>query len=118
MSEASELQDVAVELITEFGELCAFSRTVEGVYNPDAGESFGETPVLYSGYVVPMAYSAYELANSIVEKNDIKLLTSKMTQVPATGDILTFNQLSVRIVNVLSTRYQGNDIIYTLQVRK
>lgn len=115
---SDDMAAIAQDLISEFGEAGTFTRNVEGAYNPDSGEPFGESTITYSGYILPTNYSDYELANSIVQKGDIKVLAYKMSQVPAPMDLLTFGDFSGKLINIMRSRINGNDVIYTLQVRK
>ena len=115
---SDEMAGVAKELLTEFGESGTFNRNVEGAYNPDSGEPFGETPVPYSGMIVPTYYKDYEIDGTIIQKGDIKVLSHVMTEVPTPGDTLTFGDFYGKVINVMRTRLNGNDVIYTLQVRK
>jgi hypothetical protein len=119
MSEFSDdMAAVAKELITEFGESGSFNRNVEGEYNPQSGEPFGETSISYSGMVVPTDYKDYEIDGTIIQKGDIKILAHNMSEVPTPNDTLTFGDFYGKIINVFRTRVNSADVIYTLQVRK
>ncbi len=115
---SDELAEVANELITEFGEAGTFSRDVEGAYNPESGEAFGETTIPYSGTIVPTSYKDYEIDGTIIQKGDIKVLAHTMSEVPTPDDSLTFGNFYGKIITVMHTQINGNDVIYTLQVRK
>ncbi len=118
MTLASDLQVTAETLITEFGELVSFDRFEQSDYDPETGESVTETGTTYSGYVVPTDYKLYEIDGTNILRGDKKLLCHKMSQVPCVGDFATISGTEYRVVSVMPTRLSGNDVIYSLQVRR
>lgn len=114
---SDDMAQVAIDLISEFGEDASFERTVQGIYDPESGEAFSETTTLYSGMVVPNSYQESEIDGTIIQRDDLMLLSHKMNEVPMVGDEVTLDSGSYRILNVKKTKANGADCLYTLQVR-
>lgn len=114
---SDNLSDLAVSLITEFGETGSFSRVVLNAYNPATAESATSVTTSYTGYVVPVDYKDKEIDGTLILRGDFKVLAHEMTQTPNVGDELTFNSKTCRIINVSATRVNGASVLYSLQCR-
>ncbi len=119
MSFKTRMQAVAQRLTETYGELCSFTRTVEGVFIPTTGETGAGTISTYTAYGHPGSYSIDEIDNSTALSTDIRLiieLTSTRV-VPLVGDVVSLNSTTYRVMSVNSLKAQGSDIAYILQLR-
>lgn len=114
---SDEMAQVAIDLITEYGQEADFLRSVNGEYDPTSGEYFTQDTTPYSGMIVPNDYKEREIDGTIIQRGDVKVLAHKMTETPAVGDQVTFGEIDYRIINVKKTKANGADCLYTLQVR-
>lgn len=115
---AEEMQAVAIDLITEFGQSVSFSRVTEGTYNTSNSAPASGSTITYTAYGVPMDYSAFEISTKSVLSTDLKLLIHKTTQTPQVGDVATFGGVAYRVMDVNKEVANGQDIYFSLQVRK
>lgn len=112
----AEVQAVADELITEFGQSGTLTRSTK----PDAvlgGEPVG-TP--YPVTLVPMTYEAREIDGTLIKAGDVKLYLSAVGLPidPKPGDQVTVNGKTFRIINGDPNRYDGaTPVIHICQAR-
>jgi hypothetical protein len=116
MSDAADLIIDVVEVLEDFGELCSFARHIEGAYSTDTLTTGSGTDTTFSGYGVPDFYKAYEIDGTVIQKTD-SILYVRTSTAPLVGDVVTFNSVAYRVINVESTRFQGQTVLYKLQVR-
>jgi len=117
MSFSSDMQDVARELLTEFGEAVSVSRSNMVTYDADNGTVIESSPTNYSGVGHPSEYDDQYIDNVNVLKSDIKLLFYSTTM-PIAGDVFDVDSISYTAISVIKTRAQGADIYYTVQLRQ
>ena len=119
MSEFSdEMQQVAIDLITEYGEPIVLQRTIEGGYDPGSSGGTGEEIIIdYSAYCCPLNYSALEVDGTTILMRDRRLLMNKAQEEPLVGDVATVGGIVYRVMNVNKEVVNGEDIYYDLQVR-
>lgn len=115
---SDNMASIATSLIAEFGQSASFTRTTQGTYDPEALEATGETSTTFTGSIVPSAYSTREIDGVNIQVGDSKVLAHIMDEVPMVGDVLTFGSQDFRVINVAITKANGNDCLYTLQVRE
>ncbi len=114
---SQEMQQVAVDLLTEFGQAVSFLREVKGSYDPNSLQNPVVSTTTYSGFGVPTAYLLPEIDGTLVQADDIKLLAHIMTEVPLTSDQVNLGGINYRIQRVVKTVVNGEDVIYELQLR-
>lgn len=114
---SNEMAAVALELLTEFGEVVSFTREVKGAYDPDTLSIPTLSTITFSGYSVPVNYGAGEIDREIIQQSDIKLYVNAMSTIPEIGDTVLLNSVSYRVLNVIKYRVSGSTVLYELQVR-
>lgn len=114
---STRMATTALRLIVTYGEAITLTRVVEGAYDPATGSTGAPTTTPYSGYGAPTNYNKLEVDGQQVKTSDIRLLVHALSVVPIPGDIVTLNSADYRVMDVDQTRAQGEDIIYTLQLR-
>lgn len=120
MSEFSdEMAQVAVDLITEFGESATFARSSLAPYDPATGEgTSGPTTTSYGGYCFPNRFPINLIDGVNILHSDIQIYCHRMTQEPVVGDSITFDGNTYQIMDVKNTRTNGVNVLYTLQARR
>lgn len=116
MTFASDLQGVALDLLSDLGESITLSRVVEGDYNTATSEAGATPPTTYTGYGHPSPYNKNEVDGSTILMSDIRLLIYTTTT-PLVGDVATIDGVAHRVESVQKIRAQGTNIIYKLQLR-
>jgi len=121
MSELSvTFSALAIQLTQMFGQPMAFSREMQGEYNPDTGETNPTVVFNYSAYGVPLNYEANEIDGTIIEREDTRLYIHRVVgAIPKVGDlVINFRESDWRILNVEIHPVTAVDVLYGLQVRK
>lgn len=115
-----EIPGLASELIAEFGKSIAYTVTTSTDYNP-ATSSYAPAgaPFNIKGVVEP--YKGQRMLAGLVEAEDLKVTVAAESfpdGEPTTGDIMTFDNETFGVVNVMPT-YSGERIaIYEFQIRR
>ncbi len=116
MSFYSEMQEMAHELITEFGQVGAVKR----VTPPDP--ILGGDPVVtsYPATLVPMAYEARYIDGTVIRTVDMQIYISAVGLAiePTVGDVVTANGTDYAIVNGDPNKYDGvTNVVFIVQGR-
>jgi len=114
---SDDLEALATELITEYGQSCSFSRTSGGTFDPTAGENTGASTSTWTGVCVPEDYKRYEINETTIKENDIKLLVNKTDTEPKAGDTVTVSTVVYRVIEAKKQVLNGANVMYELQVR-
>jgi hypothetical protein len=112
----AEIQAVATELITEFGQ----AGTVTRIAPPDPvnGGDPGETA--YPATLVPMAYNARNIDGTVIKTGDVQIYISAVGLgiMPTVGDLVTAGGVGYRIVNADPNNYDGvTNVVFIVQGR-
>jgi hypothetical protein len=124
MALASRLQATATRLISTYGEAVTLRHYGDPVI-ASGGGSATRTETDYSTYMVPESFDVTQIDGTVVTSSDFIALISGGTLAvqPEAGDALyqgdpdASSTKKYRVVNVLSTRVEGSDVIYQLHVR-
>lgn len=116
MSFATDMQEVANDLLTEFGQSVTFGRTTQGTFVPSTGAVGAGTSTNYTALVHPSDYTSEEIDGVSVLYGDIKLLVYSITAV-LVGDTISLDTVVYRIMSVIKIRAQGATIVYKVQIR-
>lgn len=115
MSLVTDLQNVAADLISEFGQVVVMSRVVEGAYVPDTGAVGAGTTTSWGGYLVPEGLTKdIDKATASTTTIDAILYTATA---PKVGDVATTDSTAYRVMSVVPVKLSGSTIIYNLQVQ-
>lgn len=117
MSFGTEMQAVAKELLTEFGEVVTVTVTTGGSYDPTTSSVTGATNSSYSGVGHPEPYSSSQIATGVVRVDDVKLLFYSDSGVPEIGNIISLRNKDYNVLNVDRLAVQGLNAAYILQLR-
>ncbi len=118
MSLATVLTAVGRNLIQKYGQSMAIVRVTEGAYNVADGSVAAGTTTNYTAYGAPVDYTSNEIDGKTIRQSDTKVWLEKPTTVtPLVGDVITIDSLDLRVVDVISYKTQGSDIVYKLQCR-
>lgn len=116
MSFASNLQNVALRLLTDKGETITFRRHTVGSYNVSTGGVDPVTSTTFTGVGHPSNYELREIDGTRVQANDVSLLVYVTTE-PDMEDIVTIDSVNYKIQQINKIRAQGTNIVYRLQLR-
>lgn len=112
----AEMQDVAHELITEFGQAGTVTRLAP------ADLVYGGTPTAtdYPAVLVPMQYEAREIDGTVIKTGDVKIYISAvgLPITPQPGDLAVVNGKTYRIINADPNLYDGvTPVVHIVQGR-
>ena len=107
----------ALRLLTQYGEAVSFSRVSEGAYNASTGSTAAGSTTNFSGYGLPVDYDNAEMAETFIQKGDIKLYVNAVSTVPAPGDAVTVDSVAYRVINVRKYSISSENVLYELQIR-
>lgn len=112
----AEMQAVANELITEFGQ----SGTVKRETPPDPVYGGEPTVTIYPATLVPMAYEARFIDGTVIRAGDMQIYIASvgLPIVPAPGDIVSANGADYRVINADPNNYDGvTNVVFIVQGR-
>jgi hypothetical protein len=95
MTFLTDMQTVANELLTEYGETVSGQRVTEGAYDPTTSTTAAGSTTNYSGVGLPTQYNEEHIDGQNILQGDVLLVMYSTTQ-PEVGDRLTFNSLAYR----------------------
>lgn len=112
----AEMQAVADELITEFGQ----TGTVTRLAPPDPVNGGDPVPTPYTATLVPMAYDARNIDGTVIKSTDIQIYISAvgLAITPQVDDIATVGGKGYQIVNADPNNYDGvTNVVHIVQGR-
>lgn len=112
----AEMQAVAEELITEFGQQGTVTRI--GAVDPIEGGDPVETA--YAAKLVPMTYQAREIDGTVILAGDVQLYISAvgLAITPQPNDTAAVNGKTYRIINSDPNLYDGQTpVVHICQAR-
>lgn len=116
---SDQMGTVAVDLITEFGEVCTFTRETLFEYNPGTAESSVSATVTFTSFCVPEEFTLNELDDTTIERGDIKLLVGPIVgNEPKVSDQVTLSSRSYRVIDIKKSIINAATVLYELQVRE
>lgn len=116
MSFSSRMAATSSRLLTKYGSAVTVTRTTTGTYNPASGDVIS-TVTTYTGVGNSDTYSKFEIDNINILNTDIKFLFYSDTA-PIVNDVVSYNGVSYRVLDVGIDIAQGTNILYTLQLRQ
>lgn len=121
MFDYAKSQATALKLLTKFGTDCTVTKQTAGGYNPATGSST-ITSTNYTVKGVLLNYNSVERsenlsAGTLVEESDKKVILQQFASVPDLNDLIVFDGVTYRIVNVKTLSPAGIDIIHECRVR-
>jgi|TARA_R110000782_G_scaffold144434_1_gene237274 hypothetical protein len=118
MSFSTNLLAVSRALIQKYGQSMAIERVAEGAYDPTDGTVAIGTTTNYTVFGAPVDYTSNEVDNTNIRVGDIKVWLEKpTTETPLVGDVVTIDSADLRIVDIVTLKAQGLDVVYKLQCR-
>lgn len=112
----AEMQAVADELISEFGQ----TGTVTRIGEPDPSVGGDPTETAYTATLVPMAYNAREIDGTVIKTGDMQIYISAvgLAITPSPGDYATANDKTYRIISSDPNLYDGQTpVVHIVQGR-
>lgn len=113
------LADTASALLAKNGEPVVVSYALATpAYDPITGEPqapSASVTATANGY--PSAYKSKDIDGDTIRANDVRLILELLDQRPAKGDHALVDGVKYRIMNVLTIRKAGSDILYICQLR-
>jgi len=106
------------------GAPAVLTRTVKGEYNPAEGSFPSEVVTSYEGSGLRVNYTSYEYRDTTIKHGDFKLYMCPVLQdgtdspVPVIADIITFDGVKCKVVNLESWNSSGIECGWKLQMRK
>ena len=120
-----EMAEVALELITEFGQAGTLNDVIAGEYDPVTG--FGTDPVALtqSGQLLLLDYTVQEAgiinaAGSLVQQGDKKIMlaASGLEWAPTMTTTINAGGFVWAIANIKSTNPAGTPLLYEIHGRR
>lgn len=112
----AEMQAVADELITEFGQ----AGTVTRIAPPDPVNGGDPVETAYPATLVPMAYDARNIDGTVIKTGDVQIYISAVGLgiVPQVDDIATVGGKGYQIVNLDPYNFDGiTNVVFVCQGR-
>lgn len=112
----AEMQAVATELITEFGQ----SGTVTRIAPPDPVNGGDPVETAYPATLVPMAYDARNIDGTVIKTGDVQIYISAvgLAVVPTVGDLVASGGVTYSIINSDPNNYDGlTNVVHVVQGR-
>lgn len=119
-----EMQEMASELIAEFGQALTHISVTEGVYNPATGTTTNTTTT-QNGFGAIFEFTNQEAgviqtAGGLVQTNDRKLLLSSsgITVGPLPNDTMTVDGVVYTVLKVQTLKPAATVVMYELHLRR
>jgi hypothetical protein len=115
-----EMADVALELITEFGQTVALQRTEPGEYDPETGTIGDGVAQEQPAQGILLEYTGQEFeASSLIQTGDkkLKIAAKDLEWPPQLANKAVVQGRTYSVINAGETNPAGTPLIYTLQVR-
>jgi len=114
---SDEMDAVALELLTEFGEAVSFTRTTEGAYNTATGATAAGSDSVFTGFGTPIDYDDNEIDGTVIQQGDVRLYTNAVSTAPLPGDKVTLDSRVYRVMNTRKYTINSENVLYELQIR-
>lgn len=113
--------NTASRLLANFGADATVIKQTAGDYAPETGQA-SITSTNYTAKAVLLNYTEKETgellsAGTLIEKTDKKIILERFDAVPDVDDLITFNSVTYRIVNVKTLSPSGYIVIHECRVR-
>ena len=116
---SDSLGALSTSLITEFGEVCTFTRSVKGVYDAATSKTTETSITTVTATCVPETYKLEEIDEANVRRGDTKLLVGPLVGFePVSGDLVSFDSRTYRVITVETTSVNSEIVLFTLQCRE
>lgn len=114
----AEMTDVAVEMLTEFGQPVALESLSAEAYNPATGE-MAQTMTRYEGMGVALDYSQRDIDGTVIKQGDRRIfIAPDLGATPKTGDTLTLAEGTVlQVVSSKPLAPAGTLVLHEVQCR-
>lgn len=115
-----EMADVALELITEFGQTVTLQRTEAGEYDPETGTTGDGVAQEQPAQGVLLDYQGIEFQNNTqIQQGDkkLKIAAKDLQWPPELANKAIIQGKAYSVINVNETNPAGTPLVYTLQVR-
>lgn len=106
------------------GSAAVLTRSVKGVYNPATGKYESDTITSYNGSGLRVNYTSFEHRDETIIHGDFKLYFCPVLQdgtdspVPVIADLITFDGVKYKVINLETWNSAGVDCGWKLQMRK
>ena len=119
MSDAGDLRESLVAMLSEFGRAVSIERVTPGAYDPSTGDTSAASTVTYNGLGRVGTYSDFLINNELITQNDRKVtfVPDDPTFVPVINDRLIADA-TYSVMSVKPRELGGEWISFTLQVRR
>jgi len=117
MSFYSEVAELALEVLTEFGQTITVNRETSSSFDPVLGI---DTTVSssFTGKGAAFEYKATEIDGTVVQAGDIQLYLNATSTAPLIDDRITIDSNVYEVMNVEQINPAGTPVLYILQLRK
>lgn len=112
----ADMQSLATELLTEFGQNATWSRTEGGTRDPATGNVTGGTTTNYSGYGTLFDFNTMLIDGEQILATDKRFLIES-GDIPKVADKLTINSVVYTVIAVNELNPAGTVVMYELQLR-
>lgn len=110
-----ELEQIARELLQEFGQLATLTQQGEPRYNDATGE-YETQNTTHQGWAAAFGYDLREINEHTIVQGDLKVYLERINVAPKVGDTLQINSNTWRVKNVQPLSPANFAVIYVLQV--
>lgn len=116
MSFYSNMQSVATNLLTKYGQIVTLTRETVTDYDPVLGAET-KTTTTFTCYGAIFNYEQSEIDGAAIQRGDSRLILQSLSAAPAADDFVTVDGRVYRVMNVTITAPGGTVVIYELQLR-
>ena len=113
----SETAEVALEVLTEFGQAITVNRETSSSFDPVLGEDTTAASS-FTGYGAAFEYKGREIDGTVVQAGDIKLYLNATATVPLIDDRITIDSVAYEVMDVEQINPAGTAVLYILQLRQ
>lgn len=117
MSFYSKIAATSLKLLNEYGQNVTFTRDNEASFDPATGISTPAASTTFTAYCAALDYTETEIANSTIERGDIRLLVDPTTR-PEIADTCPIDSVTYRVMDVREISPAGTPVLYEAQLRK
>lgn len=110
------MQATALNLLTKFGTDVTITYTTSETYTV-ATQTNAKVTSTFTGIGVVVPFDKTEIDGQTIEQNDLKLIMNNTSRAPAIDNVVTWESIDYRIMEVELKAPGGDNIVYVCRLR-
>ena len=118
MVDYARLAQTASDLLEDLGQQVTITRRTVSAFDGATGIETLGTATTFTGWGAGFNFKKSEIDGTVIQAGDIKLLLEATTTAPIIGDMVTYESIDYRVMDVDRLSPGGVVLRFNLQLRK